>query len=300
MLKLFFFSMPYLLLASLIGLTWRAWRTRRKGWVIFAVIGWSVTIFGVYNCLKPPTVNEIEISYAKLPSELDGYRIVQLSDIHVNNLARKWRTEAIVEKVCALKPDLICVTGDIVDGKADERKASVEPLRNLRAKDGVYYVTGNHEFYGERAKWQKLYKEWGMRFLANECVFPRPSLALGGVNDAVACRCKEQMPRLDDTFSKATNNEFRILLEHRPTCARTNIKMHHVDLQLSGHTHGGMLPVFELLVAKMNNGFVKGLYQIEDGYLYVSHGCGQWSGFPIRLFNSSEITVVKLCVEKCR
>ncbi len=294
MISIFFHSIRYLFFAILIFLAWRAWRTRRRVWIVLSVIAWGATILGIYQGIATPTVNEIKISYAKLPDELNGYRIVQISDIHINALARRWRTEAIVERVNALKPDLICVTGDLVDGKAEKRRAAIEPLRNLRAKDGVYYVAGNHEFYGERAKWRKIYEEWGMKFLANECVFPRSSLALGGVNDIVAHRCGEAMPCIEETFLAATNNEFRILLEHRPINARENIKRYDIDLQLSGHTHGGIVPVFDLLVAKLNAGFVKGLYQIGDGYLYVSPGSGQWDGFPIRLFNASEITVITL------
>lgn len=294
MISLIFHSIPYLILGVLLALFWWAYRKRTVVSIIIAAVSWGVVIIGLYNGIKPPEVHEVTLAYPDLPEELVGYKIVQLTDIHVSSLAGKWRTEAIVEKTNALKADLVCVTGDLVDGPPEERAAALEPIRHLKAKDGVYHVTGNHEIYRYRDEWKSLYDEWGLKFLVNECVLPRPTLALGGVNDMAAFLTGEELPVPAKAFLKATNNEFRVLLSHRPAHARDNILASEVDIQLSGHTHGGMFPGLDLLIAKMNGGFAKGLFKIGKGYLYLSPGTGQWNGFPIRLFNPSEITLIIL------
>ena len=122
-----------------------------------------------------------------------------------------------------------------------------------------------------------------------------PALALGGVNDyGEAERKRDVLANVGRAFASATNGEFRILLEHRPTHARTHLAANGIDLQLSGHTHGGIGPVVSSLVARLNGGFVRGLYRIGGGVLYVSPGTGQWAGFPMRFFNPSEITLIVL------
>lgn len=258
-----------------------------------AVVGW-----GVWNGFKPPRVTEVELHYAALPPALEGYRIVQLSDLHISSIARRARLEAIVRRVNALKSDLICVTGDLVDGDVTERAEDLSPIRALQAKDGVYYVAGNHEFYWERPEWKELFKAWGLKFLANTSVSPHEGLVLGGVNDPAAGRWAEAMPLAGRVFAPEKGSEFRVLMEHRPSRAANNIRSFGVDLQLSGHTHGGIMPLADRLVARLNGGFVRGVYAIDGGYLYVSPGTGQWAGFPVRLFNPSEITVLTLRGEK--
>lgn len=294
MISFIFHSIPYFIFASLLALFLWAYRKRTLVSIVIAAVSWSVVIVGLYNGIKPPEVHEITLAYPDLPEELVGYKIVQLTDIHVSSLAGKWRTEAIVERTKALEPDLICVTGDLVDGSPEERGAALEPIRYLKAKDGVYHVTGNHEFYRFREEWKERFEEWGLKFLVNDCVFPRQTLALGGVNDMAAFLTGEELPVPAKAFLKATKGEFRLLLSHRPAHALDNILSSKVDLQLSGHTHGGMFPGLDLLIAKMNGGFAKGLFKIGKGYLYLSPGTGQWNGFPLRLFCPSEITLITL------
>lgn len=294
MISFIFHSIPYFIFATLLVLLWWAYRKRTVISIIIAAVCWGVVIVGVYNGIKPPNVHEISISYPELPEELVGYKIVQLTDIHVSSLAGKWRTEAIVERTNALDADLICVTGDLVDGSPEDRSAALEPIRYPKAKDGVYHVTGNHEFYRFRDEWKALFDKWKLKFLVNDCVFPRPMLALGGVNDMAAFLTGEELPVPAKAFLKATKGEFRLLLSHRPAHALDNILSSKVDLQLSGHTHGGMLPGLERFIAKMNGGFSRGLFKLGRGYLYLSPGTGQWNGFPIRLFCPSEITLITL------
>ena len=231
---------------------------------------------------------------------------MQVADIHVSAAAPRWRTEAIVALANAADADLAVCTGDIVDGTVHRRRRDVEPLKELKARDGVWFVTGNHEFYGDWDEWSALFDKWGIRFLRNECVFPREGLALGGVDDDAIFRWRAQAtaPDVAQAFASATNGEFRVLLQHKPKEARANV-FSGVRLQLSGHTHGGVMPLLNILVYSANDGFVRGEYRIsadgagsgQEGCLYVSPGCGQWAGFPVRFFDDPEISVLVLrCV----
>ena len=279
----------FLLVFSLI---W--WVRKGRAWIL-PPLAWGVAAWGLVNGIVYPSVHEIEIGFPELPPSLDGYRIAQVSDIHCSSAARRWRTEAIVRQVNALDADLVCLTGDYVDGWVRDLGPDLLPLGSLRAKDGVYAVRGNHEYYRDWIAWKEWFAGTGIRFLASECVFPRPALALGGVNDyGEAERKRDVLANVGRAFASATNGEFRILLEHRPTHARTNFAANGIDLQLSGHTHGGIGPVVSSLVARLNGGFVRGLYRIGGGVLYVSPGTGQWAGFPMRFFNPSEITLIVL------
>ena len=233
---------------------------------------------------------------------------MQVADIHVSSAAPRWRTEAIVAKANAANADLVVCTGDIVDGPPRRRRHDVEPLKELKAKDGVYYVTGNHEFYGDYEGWKAMYDKWGFRFLRNECVVLREGIALGGVDDDAIYNWYESGPEPDvgKAFASATNGEFRVLLQHKPKFFEDNVLLYGVGLQLSGHTHGGVMPGLNLLVFIHNNGYVRGTYTAAagnagseiSGQLYVSPGCGQWAGFPIRFFDDPEVSVITLrCVE---
>ena len=276
---------------------------RRVKAVLLPALAWALAAWGVWNGVKIPKVREVEIQCPGLPAALDGYRIVQVADIHVSAAAPRWRTEAIVALANSVDADLAVCTGDIVDGAPRRRRRDVEPLKDLKAKDGVYYVTGNHEFYGEWATWSEIFGKWGMRFLRNECVFPHEGLALGGVDDEAIFRWRARAtaPDVGSAFAAATNGEFRVLLQHKPKDARANV-FSGVRLQLSGHTHGGVMPLLNLLVYNANDGFVRGEYRIsadgagsgQEGRLYVSPGCGQWAGFPVRFFDDPEISVLVL------
>ena len=274
------------------------WRFRFK-MLLLPVISWLLAGWGVWNGIRLPEIEEHEFRYADLPKELDGYRIVHISDLHVTTAARRWRTEGVVDAANSLNPDLICITGDMIDGDSKRHKSLIEPIRRLRAKDGVYASTGNHEFYHRFDEWLAVYESWGIKFLRDEAVFPHPALALAGVDDEVGNGFQKDptrsSPDVERAFAKAKDGQFRLLMEHRPGNAADNMARHGVDLQLSGHTHGGVLPVLSLLVARWNNRFTKGVYRFPSGgLLYVSPGSGQWAGFPVRLFNPSVITVITL------
>lgn len=276
----------------LLSLVW--WVRRGRAWILPAV-AWGVALWGQLCGTVVPPVHEVELEFPNLPAELDGYRIVQVSDLHCSSAARRWRTQAVVDRVNGLDADLVCLTGDYVDGLVRNLAADLAPLTALKAKDGVCCVRGNHEYYADKYAWRDWYEENGLRMLVNECVFPRKGLAVGGVNDDISAkRFGDEAADVDKTFAAATNGEFRILLEHRPIYAYTNLVVHKVDLQLSGHTHGGVAPLVDRVVASRNCGYVRGIYRIDGRVLYVSPGCGQWVGFPMRFFIPSEIALITL------
>ncbi|MBR2837682.1 MAG: metallophosphoesterase [Kiritimatiellae bacterium] len=270
------------------------WRVQKWRMVALPVLAWGLAAVGFVNGIRLPEISEVELVYGDLPEELDGYRIAQLSDLHCSASMRGWRTRRIVELVNAASPDLICLTGDNVDGLVSQLAGDLSPLKGLHAKDGVWCVRGNHEYFLDRDLWREWYAENGFRFLVNECVFPRKSLALGGVNDLAGFMYGDVIPDVAKAFSSATNGEFRVLLNHKAKNAIEDSVLHGVRLQLSGHTHGGIGPGFALLVKLCNAGFVRGLYEMPRGFLYVSPGVGQWPGFPLRFFNPPTIAVIVL------
>ena len=283
-----------------VGVRAKRWRT-----LALAVLAAAVSLWGMYEGVCIPSVKRVEIAYRDLPPEFDGYRIVHLSDLHCSSAARRRRFERIVERVNALDADLVAITGDFVDGTPGERMGDLEPIADLKAKDGVFGCTGNHEAYWNWYGWADLFMQWNVRILSETTfcdgsVIRRgdASIALGGLHDQALWRStawKGRTPLALSAFRNVPPDAFRILLYHRPFTASIGSEAADVKLQLSGHTHGGAMPVLSWLVARANEGRTRGLYEFAPGrFLYVSPGTGQWAGFPLRLFNPAEITEIVL------
>ena len=271
------------------------WRSRLKVFVVPAV-AYVVALVGVLNSIATPVVREDIIESDRVPAALDGYRIVHISDIHAYCGCRGWHTQRIVDVANRLDADLVCLTGDFVDGHPVECAEYLRPLCNLKGRDGVYAVTGNHEFadlLNPFEGWKGFYASWGIPFLRNTCVFPRKGLALGGIDDR-ACYSVLDVPDVAKTFASATNGEFRVLLSHRPDDAQDNIRKHDVGLQLSGHQHGGFATFVKQVVAVCKCRFISGLYKMGRGHLVVSAGCGPLYGFPLRYRTPLEIGLITL------
>ena len=277
------------------------WRSRLKAFVLPAV-SYSVSLWGVLNAVAVPVVREYAVESGRVPPSLDGYRIVHISDIHAYCGCRRWHTQEIVDVANRLDADLICLTGDFADGHPNDCADWIAPLLSLKAKDGVYAVTGNHEFDADVnpvRDWCAFYAKWGVPFLRNGCAFPRAGLALGGVDDEAVALSKPGAERYGDApdvakaFASATNGEFRVLLQHQPVDAERNMAEHRIDLQLSGHLHGGFMPVMKGRIARVN-GRIGGFYKIGSGFLCVSAGCGPWGGFPLRYCTPLEIGLITL------
>ena len=258
---------------------------------------------GVRAAIRVPPLKDLTVAVRGLPPEFDGYRVLQLTDLHISRLFPAAWARRVVARSNALGADLIVVTGDFIDGTLAARRADVEPLRHLRAPDGVYAVPGNHEaFFGYRA-WMEHLAGMGLRLLLNgHAVLTRgpARLVLAGVTDASAARSGHPGPDLAAALSGAPAGAPVLLLDHQPGGAR-QAAARGVALQLSGHTHGGMVPGLDRLVARGNAGFVSGRYDVDGMVLYVNNGTALWPGFALRLGRPSELTRITLrCADLAR
>lgn len=261
-----------------------------------------ITVAAVWQGLRVPDVRRISISLPRLPAALDGLRIVQLSDLHISTgFPRVW-AEELTARVNALKPDIIVITGDMVDGTVTSRAADVAPLANLHAALGVFACLGNHEYYWGGAAWIQKIRSLGITLLHNEHVTLSArgqSLTLAGITDEAALKAGLPGPDLAAALKDAPNDTARILLAHRPNtfdsnASRTDLAAPHIDLQLSGHTHGGQLFFLAPTVKHFNAGYLVGHYARNASQMYVSPGSALWGGFPLRIFRPSEITEITL------
>ncbi|MFW7268184.1 metallophosphoesterase [Gluconacetobacter sp. Hr-1-5] len=255
------------------------------------VAGLLATV-GVANALRVPPIRDVTVRIADLPPSFEGYRLLQLSDLHVSRLFPTAWSQAVVARANAAEADLIVVTGDFIDGSVAMRRTDIAPLQGLQAPDGVLAVPGNHEYFFDYAGWMRHLSDLGMRMLANaHAVVTRDAthLVIAGVTDLSAPGHGHAGPDLDAALDGMPSGAPVVLLDHQPRNARSAAEC-GVALQLSGHTHGGMLPGLDRLVARGNNGFVSGRYDIGTMTLYVSNGTGLWPGFALRIGKPSEIT----------
>ena len=256
----------------------------------------SLTAYGVYEARKKPGIVNIDIPIAKLPQEFDGFRIVQISDIHAGLTIKRDFIETIAEEVKKLFPDLIAFTGDMADGSVPHLKYDLEPLANVYAPHGKFFVTGNHEYYSGVEQWVVHAREMGYDVLMNEhrmVTKNGASFVLGGVTDygggGFSPAHKSDPVK---AFAGAPKGTTRVLLAHQPR-SLFHITDLDVDLVLMGHTHGGQFFPWNL-VATIGQPFIKGLNKFgETTWAYVSKGTGYW-GPPIRVGARSEITVLTL------
>ncbi len=256
----------------------------------------ALAVLGVTQAVRVPPVKELEIRLSNLPPEFEGYRLIQLTDLHLSRLfAERW-AEQVVAKANAQEPDLIVITGDLMDGTLEARKKDVEPLRALRARDGVFVIPGNHEYYYGYEGWMERYQELGMTRLCNSHVRitrGHSDIVLAGITDSASRRFGLPKPDLKGALAGAPSDAPVILLDHQPKGAPFAAQA-GVDLQLSGHTHGGMVRGLDVLVARFNNGFVSGFYDVDGMLLYVNNGTALWNGFALRIGVPSELTVITL------
>ncbi|MGI6496595.1 MAG: metallophosphoesterase [Kiritimatiellia bacterium] len=284
-----------LLLLSLLP-PYRRLRIRAVALVALAAL---VSAYCLFEGDRIPRVRRHDIAIPGLPKAFDGWRIVHLSDLHASVANGPARFEKIVRRVNGLDADAICITGDFVDGTPRLRGEILAPLAGLRARHGVYGCTGNHETYSGYDEWRPLFESYGIRMLDDASVVlghDGGNIAIGGVSDSFhnlppgASRGRDPIA---EAFRGVPPDIPRILLRHRPVGLGAAAR-NGVDLQLSGHTHGGQILGFDRLVKRFNEGHVRGLYAEEGVLLHVSPGTGQWAGFPIRFGIPSEITLLVL------
>ncbi len=256
----------------------------------------TVTGLGYLNARRTAGVVRVDIPVAGLPASLNGFTIVQISDIHVGPTIRASYVEAIVEAVNRLKPDLVAITGDLVDGSVAELAGHVAPLQRLASRDGSFFVTGNHEYYSGADAWIAQLQRLGIQVLQNRHVVIErdgAKLVLAGVADYGAGHF-DASHRSDPQAAMAgapPDAAFRVLLAHQPRSAGEAAKA-GFDLQLSGHTHGGQFLPWNFLV-KLQQPFTAGLHAMDELRIYVSRGTGYW-GPPKRFGAPSEITQLRL------
>ncbi|MET0341260.1 MAG: metallophosphoesterase [Polyangiales bacterium] len=255
----------------------------------------GLTVYGARTALQPPEVVEVEVPIVGLPKELDGYHIVQLSDVHVGQTIRKEMIIPIIEQATSLAPDLIALTGDLVDGSVRELAEEISPLGYLRAKDGVLCVTGNHEYYAGAEEWCAHFRKLGLTVLLNQHVVVQRGAArmlIAGITDLHADRIlPSHASDPAGAIADAPPHDLRILLAHQPRSAHEAAK-HGYKLQLSGHTHGGQFFPWNLFVGLVQP-LSKGLGKIDDMWLYVNRGTCYW-GPPNRAGVPAEITSLRL------
>ncbi|MCL1889998.1 MAG: metallophosphoesterase [Desulfovibrionaceae bacterium] len=262
---------------------------------LLTMLAMAPAAYGARKVMLPPEVCRLEARLSRLPRALDGLTLAQISDLHASSLLQEEWIRLVVEKTNALKPDLILLTGDIVDGLPEARRADVLPLRDLRAGLGVFGCVGNHEYYSHFASWVKRFPDLGVDMLLNRHAtlsLDGEKLVLAGVTDLAADRYKLPLPNVNAALAGSPEEGVRILLKHRPSGHESRLA--GVDLQLSGHTHGGQILLLDQVVARFNQGYLRGWYQIGDMGLYVSSGAGLWSGMPVRLGVPSEIALLTL------
>jgi predicted MPP superfamily phosphohydrolase len=245
----------------------------------------GLTAAGIKSALGPTQIKELEIKLRGLPRELAGFKLVQISDVHVGPLLRKDWLAHVVERVRGLSPDLVAITGDLVDGSVNELRDQVAPLATLRPPRGVFFVTGNHEYYSGVEDWYAHLPSLGVRPLRNERVEVAPGLELAGIEDPTGS------PDLPRALAGRDPAKALVLLAHQPR-QFAEAARHEVPLTLSGHTHGGQIWPFSWLVA-LAQPYLAGLHRRGASQLYVSRGTGFW-GPPMRIGAPAEITLLKL------
>lgn len=268
---------------------------RITGGVAFAASGVAVA-GGVRQALGEHEVTTVEVPIRGLGRDLDGYVIAQITDLHVGMTIGRGFVADLVARVNAIGADAIAVTGDMVDGTVPDLRDRTAPLGDLRAKDGVFYVTGNHEYYAGVGPWLAEFARLGFRVMRNEHVVIRRGAAaftLAGVDDHKAASIEPgHGPRYDAAMAGRDPALPVILLAHQPRQVKHAIR-HGVALQISGHTHGGQVWPWHYIVAAQQGGRVAGLYHEQGTALYVCRGAGYW-GPPVRLGAPPEIARIVL------
>lgn len=260
-----------------------------------AAAGGLVTV-GIISARGAPEVTEVPVELPRLPTALDGFRIVQLSDLHAGNTLGRGHVERLVEATNRAQPDLIAFTGDIADARPADIRDIVAPLRDLRAPHGVYYVTGNHDYYVGVDPWLEELGSLGIRVLRNE----RVSIGVGddsfdliGIDDHEAQGFGNgHGADLTRALHGSTPGRERVLLAHQPRQVSGAVK-HDVGLVLSGHTHGGQIWPMHYAVQLQQGGYLSGRYLQDLTQMYVHRGSGYW-GPPIRTCAPPEIARVTL------
>lgn len=268
-------------LVALVG--WGSARNRTLA-ALAAVL--LVSAWSLFNGLRPPVVRSHTVSLPGLPAGMSGFSIVQVSDMHLGSLRGARWLAGIVAAVNRLRPDLVAVTGDLLDRDVCAGSDVCQALAELRATHGVVAVTGNHEFYAGIDAFLEVARRYGWTVLRNRSV-EIGGLVVAGLDDDAGRQMGGPGPDLRAALAGVERGRPCILLYHRPTRFAA-ARAAGVELQLSGHTHAGQVPPMDLLVFFAYR-FPAGLYRREAATIHTSPGTGTW-GPPMRFLSRSEIT----------
>ncbi len=252
---------------------------------------------GVLNAFDDPLPQKYSFSYANLPQAADGFKIAGLADIHASRPVRESDIQNIVTMTNCLEPDLILILGDFVDGGIPDLDHLTSELFNLRAKYGIYAISGNHEFYSGYSEWLDYFTQGGFTFLENKSTLIKledgtAAFNLAGVTDISAMRFGLKGADPDLALKDTDPTLPVIFMSHQPITA---IGLEDkVDLFLAGHTHGGLAPLLRSIVAFVNQGLVSGHYDLGREQVIVSNGTRLWMGMPFRLDNPAQIIEITL------
>jgi predicted MPP superfamily phosphohydrolase len=266
-----------------------------RGWALLAGLG--LTVFAFIQGFRNPVISDYEIQIAGLPEDADSLTIVALSDLHVAVSPGESWLETQVERVNALKPDVIVLVGDIIEGHGagDHYRRISDIMRGFSAPLGVWGVTGNHERYAGHESSLSFLTQANVKLLHNEWVELRPGLVLAGVDDGREMRDPEDIRhRFESALNGRPENSATVFLSHRPNGAEMAAGL-GADLMLSGHTHGGQIWPFDYITARFND-LLEGKYIIDGMPVIVSAGAGTW-GPRMRLWTPGDILKITLRVE---
>ncbi len=261
---------------------------------LFSLISGLVLIAAGYGLLEARDikVTRIDLPLRRLPPELDGLTLVQVSDIHYGLIAENGRLYTIVNQINELHPDVVVMTGDLVDEGVSHMEQMAEPLTHLKSRLGVFAVTGNHEYYAGVNRIVAIMQQAGIRVLRNEKAVLPGGLQLVGIDDPLGClRAGAPVPDYNKIISTVNADQPSILLYHQPQNFE-KAAAHGIGLQLSGHTHGAQIVPIRP-IARMIYPRLRGLFCAEESFLYVSRGAGT-GGPPMRLGSPPEIVLIHL------
>jgi len=262
----------------------------RYFFVVPFVCALLVTPYGFYEATQI-RIEKITIKTPKIQEKAGTVRIVQISDVHIGLIIGKERMEQIADKIRDIKPDILVTTGDLIDGRFNKLKTSIEPLKQINPIYGKFAITGNHEYYAGIDTSIDFMEQAGFEVLRGRGVDVGGIINIVGVDDAAGVNFTNNFIHERTLLSGLPQDKFTILLKHRPVVDRGAVDF--FDLQLSGHTHKGQIFPFRYIV-KIFFPFYTGLYKISDkSYLYTSSGTGTW-GPPMRFLTPPEITVIEL------
>jgi predicted MPP superfamily phosphohydrolase len=261
----------------------------RAGAPVVVVASFVAMAVGALAAFRGPRVAAVDIAVPGLHPDLEGFRIVQISDLHVGPNIGRLYVERVTELARSLAPDLVALTGDMVDGSVQHLESHVAPLRALAGEGKAFFVLGNHDCYSGASSWIAHWRGIGMTVLLNDAVVVTKGAAqllVGGVVDPAYARCK---PAISIDGEAA---DFRLLLAHNPRLAPLGARA-GFDLQLSGHTHAGQFFPWTLAVRLVHAPHVTGLSREGRMQVYVSAGTGTW-GPPVRFGTNPELTLLRL------